>query len=209
MKVAYYLMVFAVSILVTNGAIGENLIFNGDFEQGDTGFNTDYTYSPTGFPEGTYAINTDPYNLAPLWASYNDHTTGAGNMMIVNGATSPDVVVWEQTISLSPNTNYAFSFWLSKANEGEGGDPSELEYFINNVSLGVMNTPEQRGIWVQDSKPWYSGTDTVATIKMVDRNTSWWANDFALDDISFETVPEPGTVCLLGLGVLGLVRRKR
>jgi hypothetical protein len=206
---ASYLMAFVVSILVTNGAIGANLIVNGDFEQGNTGFNNGYSYSSDSlFPEGTYTISTNPRNFGTLFASYNDHTTGAGNMMIANGATISNVTVWEQTVSISPNTNYEFSFWLSTANDAPDNiNPAELEYFINDVSLGMISSPEQMGIWIQESKFWYSGAYTAATIKIVDTDTNWWGNDFALDDISF--VPEPATLLLFGLGGLATMRRRR
>jgi hypothetical protein len=204
--ISNFIRVALVSVVVfVNVSFGTNLIFNGDFEQGDTGFDTGYPYSTDGFPEGTYTINTNPRNLGLLWASFSDHTTGAGKMMIVNGATVPNITVWEQTVSVSPNTHYEFSFWLSTAYE-YSSNPAELEYFINNVSMGVINAPEQRGVWIQVSQSWHSVTDTISTIKIIDRNIGPGANDFALDDISL-IVPEPASLLLLGLG--GLLIRKR
>lgn len=211
MKAAYCLVIFAVSILVTNAATGTNLIANGDFEQGVTGFNTGYDYNSTAFPEGKYAITTNPKNNHPFYADYHDHTTSTGNMMIANGATSPDVIVWVQTVSILPDTNYEFSFWLSTANEALSDiNPADLEYFINDASLGIISPPEQYGVWIQESKFWYSGAYTSVTIRIVDTDTNWWGNDFALDDISFETVPEPASATMIALGAaLFASRRKR
>ncbi|MFH1369887.1 MAG: PEP-CTERM sorting domain-containing protein [Planctomycetota bacterium] len=215
MKVTCYLMVLSVSIFATNAATGANLIANGDFELGNTGyntgFNTSYIYSPTGFPEGTYAVNTNPRNLNTLFADYHDHTTGAGNMLIANGATNPNVTVWEQILFVTPDTSYEFSFWLSTANEyvPSGINPADLEYFINDISLGIISTPEQYGVWIQESNFWYSGASTTATIKIIDTDINGWGNDFALDDISFVPVPEPATLLLLGLGGLATMRRRR
>ncbi|MCJ7730192.1 MAG: PEP-CTERM sorting domain-containing protein, partial [Sedimentisphaerales bacterium] len=178
------------------------------FEQGNTGFSTSYTYTdsqPSGLdPAGYYAIGIDPsyYHLGTV--SYGDHTSGYGNMMIVNGHTSPDVTLWQQTVSISPNTEYEFSLWLSN---WDGDPPAQLEYFINDISIGSSSTPETTSEWIRFSKLWQSGLNTMATIRIVDIETAWGGNDFAIDDITL--VPEPGTVVLLGLGGLGLIHRKR
>ncbi|MBN2074457.1 MAG: hypothetical protein JW762_02790 [Dehalococcoidales bacterium] len=94
------------------GANGGNLIVNGDFEAGNTGFTTEYTYlnpSNTGTwtlgPEYMYTVSTDPSLYHSAWTSFGDHTTGSGQMMIVNGTwedTSPgyDAIVWEQEVTL-------------------------------------------------------------------------------------------------------------
>src|SRR5688500_7721593 len=76
-----------------------NLIYNGDFELGNKGFLMDYTFSPGDIRrEGTYDLSTDPRRSHEAAASYGDHTSGAGLMMVVNGATKPDQVVWSQTV---------------------------------------------------------------------------------------------------------------
>lgn len=107
-------MVMAVALGVvpaaTVGANG-NLITNGGFEDGNTGFTTEYTYldpSVTGGwtlgPEYMYTVSTDPSLYHSAWSSFGDHTSGTGNMMIVNGTwedTSPgyNAVVWAQEVT--------------------------------------------------------------------------------------------------------------
>src|SRR5262245_41705434 len=94
-----------------------NLIANGDFSLGNAGFGTGYTYSPGDVgPAQSYDVVDDPAHSRPHDAnpvSYGDHTTGTGLMMAVNGATAPDVVVWSQTVAVSPASDYDFSLWLS------------------------------------------------------------------------------------------------
>ncbi len=42
-------------------AAAQNLVPNGNFEAGNTGFTSDYTYSPgNGFPQSTYTVTTNP-----------------------------------------------------------------------------------------------------------------------------------------------------
>ena len=107
------------------GANGSNLIVNGDFESGNTGFGTEYSYldpSNTGpwtlGPEYLYTVSTDPSLYHSAWSSFGDHTSGTGKMMIVNGTWddyTPDynAIVWEQTVDplecveVYPVTSYA------------------------------------------------------------------------------------------------------
>lgn len=70
-----------------------NLIINGNFEMGPSGFTTDYVPGTTscnglGFLdcEGTYAVINNPQNGHANWAPCGDHTSGSGNMLVCNGA---------------------------------------------------------------------------------------------------------------------------
>src|SRR5690349_22637162 len=105
---------YTVSIMDTRCHIppGKELVVNGDFSLDNTGFNSSYGYcnSPNCLvPEGLYAVGPDP-TLYHTNFFGSDHTTGAGNFMIINGATTPNVNLWCQTIPVVvPNNNYVFS----------------------------------------------------------------------------------------------------
>ncbi len=78
---------------------GSGLIVNGDFEAGNSGFTSDYTYSPGNLnPAGRYAVLTDPNSAHGQATSFGDHTTGYGLMMAVNGANLANQIVWSQTV---------------------------------------------------------------------------------------------------------------
>lgn len=91
-------------------AVGPNLITNGDFEAGNTGFTTEYKYLDPSIqgiwtlgPEYMYTIGTNPSLYHSQWTSFGDHSDVGDKMMIVNGTweeTSPtNRIVWEQTVS--------------------------------------------------------------------------------------------------------------
>src|SRR6516165_1286475 len=49
-----------------------NVIVNGDLSAGNTGFISDYQYVSgmnSSYPEGTYAIENDPYDSHNLWVN--------------------------------------------------------------------------------------------------------------------------------------------
>ncbi|NOY49871.1 MAG: gliding motility-associated C-terminal domain-containing protein [Chlorobi bacterium] len=167
-----------------------NLVINGDFESGNTGFTSDYVYSPGPngiWNEGTYAITTDAsYNHNNFTCDY-DHTTGTGNFMAINGAGQPNVVVWSETITgIEQNTEYEFSTWVSSLSPIS---PAILQFKINGTLLGdPFNASSIICVWKRFFETWNSGTSNSATISIINQNTASNGNDFSLDDINFNKV---------------------
>jgi gliding motility-associated-like protein len=166
---------------------GGELVTNGNFNSGNTGFTSGYTYcnAPQCISEGGYVIGNNP-QFYHVDFSGNDHTTGTGNFMMVNGALTPDVPVWCETITVTPNTNYTFSTWISTV-AGEYA-PAQLQFNINNVPVGpVATAPATIHTWTNHSATWNSGSATSASICIVSKSDWFGGNDFGLDDISFGT----------------------
>jgi gliding motility-associated-like protein len=169
----------------------QNLVVNGDFSGGTTGFTSDYVYATGGTygplsTEGEYIAVTDP-SLAHIdFTPFGDHTTGTGQMLVINGASVANQDIWCQTISVTPNTEYDFSTWGATA---FATSPAILQFSINGVLLGApFNLPAVEGVWAPFNATWNSGSATTATICIVNQNTSIFGNDFALDDIHFHTM---------------------
>lgn len=96
-------------------AVGNNIVTNGDFLQGNTGFQTQLQYSPSDLrTAGTYAIIESPYLVHSGFGCFADRTTGDGLMMVINGPESPQTI-WKQNVTVNPNTTYIFSFWVVAA----------------------------------------------------------------------------------------------
>jgi len=169
-------------VVTSYTVLDTNLILNGDFEMGNTGFSSAYTYNPISvWNEATYAINANPTAVHANFASCDDHTTGNGQMMIVNGAAAPNTNVWCKTVPVTPNTDYAFSTWLAST---ISASPAILQFSINNVVLGVpFGASPTLCIWQQFYEVWNSGASTTATICIVNQNTAQSGNDFLLDDL--------------------------
>lgn len=169
-------------------ALLANLIANGNFEAGNTGFTSDYAYSPENIgPDTAYDILRNPANAHHLGVSYGDHTSGSGFMMAVNGPLPPndDATVWSQNVTVAPNTNYSFSVWTS--NTLHTSLPGRrLELFINGLPVGSTVTPSTPGVWQPYNTSWNSGSSQAASIRIVAQSdvNGNTLSDFALDDIS-------------------------
>jgi gliding motility-associated-like protein len=168
-----------------------NLVQNGNFEAGNTGFFTDYAVGTGGAyglltQEGTYGVGKNPHLLHTDFPACTDHTTRTGNMMVVNGASQPNVNIWCQTVTVAPNTEYMFSTWLATV---VADNPAILQFSIEGVPLGnPFHAPGTTCNWAQFFEIWNSGINTSAKICIVNQNTNVAGNDFALDDISMVPV---------------------
>jgi hypothetical protein len=186
---AIVLMMAVASLGVTGTALAQNLIVNGDFELGNTGFNTNYLYGGVSTSAGTYCIDVNPFNCHSGGASYKDHTSGNGLMMIANGGTRSDVTVWQQMLSITSNSDYIFSGWVASWGKS-GGDsdpnPAKLRFYVNGTQAGEdFVAAAKNGVWSRFSIYWNSGVSTSAILKIVDANLEGFGNDFSLDDLSF------------------------
>ena len=161
-------------------SIGAENVVNGDFEQGNVGFSSEYEYLMESAPGG-YIVddNANMYNGGFHGLGHG----GTGKFMIIDGATEPDVIVWTEQLSVVPNTYYTLSAWVCTLIPES---LALLQFSINGTQIGdVFMAPSQTNTWQQFSAIWYSGNSTTATITIIDLNTSGDGNDFGLDDISF------------------------
>ncbi len=163
---------------------GQNLIFNGDFEQGDVGFTSDYYWDPSGIlDEEAYFITTRGDYARYDWQPCMDHTSNSGNMMAVNASLQGNVKVWCQQVNVSPDTDYIFSLWLVTLFPA---NPAILQFSINGQVIGEpFSASPQTCLWQQNCTAWNSGNVTTAEICIINLNTVSWGNDFAIDDIHF------------------------
>lgn len=178
-------------VLTVQSITPDNLIDNGDFSQGNTVFSSAYIYGTGGAwgllsQEGQYAIATNPQSTHVNFASFGDHTTSTGNMMVLNGSSSSNTAIWCQTISVNPNTWYDFSAWGATC---VASNPAILQFSINTVLVGTpLALPITTGVWTQFHVTWFSGANTSIDICINDQQTALSGNDFALDDITFKEI---------------------
>ena len=172
--------------------LGSNQVQNGDFELGDNFFSSGYTNGLGGSwgplsSAGTYEVSTNPQLEHINFMSCSDHTSGSGQMMVVNGSNLSGTNVWCQNIVVTPGTDYEFSTWISNAIN----DPNvaQLQFSIDGIPLGgIFSTSPTGCFWQEFSAIWNSGTSTAITICISNQNTSGGGNDFMIDDIFFAPI---------------------
>ncbi len=178
-----------------NISVAQELVVNGDFTAGNTGFTSDYTYhaaSTNALVDDTgtngYGVGLDGQNYHPGFygQDHTNNTPGPRNFMLVNGHGT--LVIWKETVNVLPNTTYYYSAWGMTLNNGS--PVARLQFnvagaqvgSIDTLSLGVNN-------WTRFYGNWTSGpTASTVNISITDLETSAGANDFGIDDISFGTL---------------------
>ena len=172
----------------TQWSLGVEKVVNGDFEQGDLGFTSEYEYvDDLVLYEGMYNVDYDASLHHPDFVGVGHG--GTGKFMIINGSMEPEVNVWTEQISVEPNTCYVFSTWVCTLVDYSF---ASLQFSINGTQIGnIFTAPSQTNIWRQFYVLWNSGNSTTATITILNRNTEEMGNDFGIDDISFREFLTP------------------
>src|ERR1700761_6332113 len=135
------------AMFVASGALAQNLLVNGDFSAGNTGFTNQYTYAASGQSPvvDTYGIRTLSTDFNSGYNSFGDHTTGSGNMMMVDGSQTAGATGWSETVTGQTNVNYAFSFWAASS---DGSNPAQLTFTINGTPLtSPVTLSTTGGLW--------------------------------------------------------------
>lgn len=174
-----------------------NLIPNGDFEQGNANFGSDYAYAATtNTVEGQYTVGKNAQTWNGALVTAGDHTSGSSLMFIGNGKATPDRVWFTATIAVQANTSYYFEAFVmnlcctQQSGIGDGVNPvgpSVLSFYANGQLLGTR-TSSKLGVWEGLTTSWNSGSSTTVDLKLVNSNTVALGNDFAVDDVYLGTV---------------------
>ncbi len=171
------------------GAVGSgvNLLTNGDFELGHTGFGSTYAYNTGTY--GRYVITNNPSSVDNTYfINGTDHTPSPGTqMMVVDGAETTGAIIWSQTIAVNPNTAYQFSYYAENINKTGNANHAKLQLYVNNVPVGPINTLSATA-WSQYLCNVNSGTSTSLQLTLINTFIGGDGNDFGLDDMVFEQV---------------------
>ena len=175
----------AITYTLLATAAENNLVTNGDFSNGNTGFTSGY-FPRQSLPltTGSYTIAPTSLNTGPATADCIDHNNPPGNMMVIwgdNNATE----VWKQTVTVSPNTNYIFKIWAQTVTVNNF---LTIKLSINgNIAVDTLSPSVPPCDWKQFTTVWNSGENTSATLGVLSRPHADNNDYFALDDISFSS----------------------
>ena len=182
---------------VTSTLYSDNLITNGSFESGNTGFTSSYSYytgaayTTTPGNNGYYSVSNAGINQCQYFS-----TTGVANApslaaqdgalyFIGDGATFSSMV-WSQTINgLTIGTVYRFQFYYA-AGDPDNAARAVLRPTINGGgSLGDVTCNNSTG-WTLATYNWTANSATaVLTITNMTTSGNTNANDFFMDNMQF------------------------
>lgn len=157
-----------------------NLVVNGTFSSATPlGFKSAYKQTTNLDDPQTFTIGLDPAKYNGNWPTIKPHAD-VGNIMIVNGAITPNKTVWSETISVKPNSSYDFALWIASLYSS----PPVLKLEANGSTLGTGSASQTVGAWKKLSMMWQSRSAKSVTLTLVDTNLAFGGNDFALSEIA-------------------------
>ncbi len=173
---------------------GTNLVVNGDFEGGNSGFTSQYTFK-TDVAGNTEMIPENTYAVGPNVASYHPQLVGvgrSGNYLMVNGNTQTLKTVWSQTINVVAGKQYEFKAYVQNT---FAASPALLRFYAGVDMLGAFSATGVANY--NEFVASYVATATgTLELKIIDANLTKSGNDFGIDDISFtEICPEQPAGC--------------
>ena len=165
--------------LVAEGLSTTNLITNGDFEGGYSGFSHQYIYGGPPFGPDHLVVDMMPNAYNSSWSPCGDHTSGSGNQLIADGSTSAGDAVWCQIVSVTPGNMYQFSFFAQSVFPVA---PGQFSIEVDGTSIGNAIAGPLCG-WSSFEACF---TAKSANIEICIRETSGvgYGNDFGIDDIT-------------------------
>jgi hypothetical protein len=188
-----------------------NLITNGSFTAGRSGFTSEYTYddsrnSTTGFgggtPEGNFTVTNNPSGWNGAFRPFAGliWTDGSGDRSgfaaVFNGIGR--VAAYQASVSVSAGTEYVIRYraadWGGK-NTTVGRRSALLEVSVARSPIAAaIRLPGADGenmFWTSVQASYRANRSETVDLRIVNVEIGDQGNDFALDDIRFEQVAAP------------------
>jgi hypothetical protein len=168
-----------------------NLVKNGDFENGPTGFKSDFINHPSNdvFTWGYYVItnNVAKYLEGKVFVNPVPNT---GKYYAIDMNNSGKQRLWYDSITVKPNTTYSFSCIAANVCI-DFSAPGVMNLKVNGKKVCPSRTLSNgTNAWMPLGIQYKTGPDeTRIEISIVDEIWTLRGNDVALDNIVFKEIP--------------------
>lgn len=179
---------------------GKNEVVNGNFEFGNTGFNSAYTQTTATYP-GEYDVTTSAANFGATITDHSycdDPTAYATNdmFMVVNGKTqqSGSSIVWEQTLTnLEIGEEYKFCANFKDMEQCTFNIYPNITMSANGNSINqIIDTDDANPCDWQRLEICFIAEDDVTHLRIeLDETGNGDGNDVAIDDIALMKKLDP------------------
>ncbi|MFN5317267.1 MAG: T9SS type A sorting domain-containing protein [Bacteroidia bacterium] len=165
---------------------GLNLVSNGDFEAGNSGFTSGYTFktdvagNSEMIPENTYGVDDNINTYHPLMTGISR----SGNFLMVNGNTGSLKTVWSQNIDVLAGSEYTISVWVQNIYPVS---PAVLRFNVGGNLVGTFS-PTGIATWQEFTATYVATSTGNVSFSILNSNLTAFGNDFGIDDISFVRV---------------------
>ncbi len=87
-----------------------------------SGYHNYPTFDSSEVP-GDYVVGSNPHSWQSVFQNMGDHTTGSGNMMIVDGDLAGTTTVWQTQppVPVTPGLTYAISAYVASTDSDDVG----------------------------------------------------------------------------------------
>jgi uncharacterized protein YjdB/sugar lactone lactonase YvrE len=182
------IQIFNVAPNVAGGASSSNLIYNGDFEQGNVGFNSALRFQFINGTNGYYDIKKN-IQLCFNSTTLSERTTGGGNLFYVDASNNSTNFIWKQELSkpLVQGNQYKFKAYV--ASSCNSNRPLiNFQISKDGVNWTNLNSPVRLTndlIWNLVEAEWTAPSAGNYQIRLMNYDTNLFGNDFAVDDLFF------------------------
>jgi len=192
-------------LLFCVASVRADLIVNGSFESGNTGFTSDYSYkapnSTGNMDEGQYSVIQSLNQVHSIWAGAGSLSAQSGtNYLVANGSANNTLSPWMQTITVNPgdittsSTNapvyYRFQAYIASVYPAGAQPELAFEMSLNNSGiwqeLTTSTAPASAFDWYLTYRDGYFAfAPTTISFRLRNDVTSALGNDLAVDSIYF------------------------
>lgn len=181
---------------------GRNLITNGDFSQGNTGFFSAYDFQSV---IGQHSVLQNEFTITNGSGAgsisdclrLNDASScdPSDNFMVINGNTSTQSsqAVWATQVQVTPNTQYQFCASFKNLPNCCFDKEPEVTVLISgqNAISQTISTSSGACDWQTVIQSFNSGSaSAISVVILLADAPGWDGNDLAIDEISLKEIPQ-------------------